>query len=81
MIETDESVTAEIPRTDLASRARAMTPATMGAETDVPVWPSVQRCRRSVVTCVQDNALGLEQGVPDICIDFSLCKSIQYISF
>ena len=41
--------------TDLASRARAMTPATMGAETDVPVWLSVQRCRRSVVTCVTKN--------------------------
>lgn len=26
-------------------------PATMGADTEVPVWPSVQRCRRSVVTC------------------------------
>lgn len=26
-------------------------PATMGADTEVPVWLSVQRCRRSVVTC------------------------------
>ena len=57
----------EISGTDLASRARAMMPATMGAETDVPVWPSVHRCLRSVVTCVQDNTPGLEQGVPDIC--------------
>lgn len=28
-----------------------MMPATIGADTEVPVWPSVQRCRRSVVTC------------------------------
>lgn len=34
----------------MASRARAMIPAAMGADTEVPVWPSVQRCRRSVVT-------------------------------
>lgn len=38
--------------TYFASKAKAMMPATMGAETEVPVWPSVQRCRRSVVTCV-----------------------------
>lgn len=37
--------------TYFASRARAMMPATMGADTEVPVWPSVQRCLRSVVTC------------------------------
>lgn len=30
-----------------------MMPATMGADTEVPVWPSVQRCRRSVVTCTE----------------------------
>lgn len=34
----------------LASKARAMIPATMGAETEVPVWPSVQCFFRSVVT-------------------------------
>lgn len=34
----------------LASKARAMIPATMGADTEVPVWPSVQRFLRSVVT-------------------------------
>lgn len=28
--------------TYFASSAKAMTPATMGAETEVPVWPSVQ---------------------------------------
>lgn len=33
----------------LASRASAMMPAAMGAEADVPVWLSVQRCLRSVV--------------------------------
>lgn len=38
--------------TYFASKAKAMMPATMGAETEVPVWPSVQRCRRSVVTWV-----------------------------
>lgn len=27
-----------------------MMPATIGADTEVPVWPSVQRCLRSVVT-------------------------------
>ena len=37
--------------TYFASKAKAMMPATMGADTEVPVWPSVQRCRRSVVTC------------------------------
>lgn len=36
--------------TYFASSAKAMMPATMGAETEVPVWPSVQRWRRSVVT-------------------------------
>lgn len=30
-------------RTYFASKAKAMMPATMGAETEVPVWPSVQR--------------------------------------
>lgn len=29
--------------TYFASKAKAMIPATMGAETEVPVWPSVQR--------------------------------------
>lgn len=33
----------------LASSANAMMPAAMGAEADVPVWLSVQRCLRSVV--------------------------------
>lgn len=36
--------------TYFASKAKAMMPATIGAETEVPVWPSVQRWRRSVVT-------------------------------
>lgn len=34
-----------------------MIPATMGAETDVPVWPSVQRWRRSVVTCMKERCV------------------------
>ena len=38
--------------TYFASKAKAMMPATMGADTEVPVWPSVQRWRRSVVTWV-----------------------------
>lgn len=29
--------------TYFASKAKAMMPATMGADTEVPVWPSVQR--------------------------------------
>lgn len=33
----------------LASRASAIMPAAMGAEAEVPVWLSVQRCLRSVV--------------------------------
>lgn len=34
-----------------ASRARAIMAAAMGAEAEVPVWLSVQRCLRSVVIC------------------------------
>lgn len=32
-----------------ASKASAMIPAAIGADADVPVWLSVQRCLRSVV--------------------------------
>lgn len=42
----------ELSGSYLASRARAMMAAAMGAEADVPVWLSVQRCLRSVVICM-----------------------------
>lgn len=40
-----------LSRSYFASKAKAMMAAAMGAEADVPVWLSVQRCLRSVVIC------------------------------
>lgn len=63
--------------TDFASRARAMTPATIGADTEVPVWPSVHLWRRSVVTCHQKHTIthvskkGFEsQGTLDVNLEW-----------
>jgi len=42
-------------RSYFASSASAMMPAAIGAEAEVPVWLSVQRCLRSVVIWKKSN--------------------------
>lgn len=47
-------------RSYFASSAKAMMPAAIGAEAEVPVWLSVQRCLRSVVIWKKLNCVKLE---------------------